>query len=55
MTVGALAFCEKEQEKDSADGPVQHKPVPESILKAATEKNVIIRDVEGKVYKVNGN
>jgi conserved hypothetical protein len=31
--------------------PVQKKPVPESILKYAQDKNIQIRDINGKVYK----
>ena len=31
--------------------PVQKEPVPESILKYAQDKNIQIRDINGKVYK----
>ena len=30
--------------------PVQNKPIPQKILDMATEKKIIIRDVDGKVY-----
>jgi hypothetical protein len=31
--------------------PVQVKPIPKSILDAAAEKDIVIRDVTGKIYK----
>ena len=30
--------------------PVQNNPIPQSIIDAATEKNIIIRNVEGTIY-----
>jgi len=30
--------------------PVQNKPIPQRIIDYANENNIIIRDVEGKVY-----
>ena len=31
--------------------PVQEEPVPERVLKYARDKNIQIRDIEGKEYK----
>jgi hypothetical protein len=30
--------------------PVQNKPIPKGVLDAATERNITIRDIAGKVY-----
>jgi len=32
--------------------PVQHQPVPESILRYADERDALIRDIDGKVYEL---
>ena len=31
--------------------PAQVNPIPQSVLRAAQEENVIIRDTTGKIYK----
>ena len=31
--------------------PVQVNPIPQSVLRAAQEENVIIRDTTGRIYK----